>query len=408
MTKFRDKFFCPAPWSHLYYQMNSPSPCHIIRNNQLNMTVEEYHNSDWLKEIKTDMIEGRIPKQCTNCKSKEDLGLKSTRGATWRYYGVGPEPEYENMWFYNKFDVDTPSHIRRLELRFSNLCNMKCRMCDETSSSEWALEKKKHNLAPSMINNVGGLQDTNSSHVIKITQDKIDALKNVELLKHLNRVCFTGGEPLLIKEYYDYMDFLIDSGLNKQTDIELFTNCSVYNPLFVDRLSKFKHVELTMSIDGVGKTAEYIRHGMPWETIKKNVLTFNNLPKPIKPSVNVAISAFTLLDVSSLAKFLMELYEINSTIGVKCYTVLMPGLRFQSAPLHLQKIMLAQIDQAIETLTVSNYDIFRNELTNIRTELLTSKEMYLKSFYEQIKTFDEIRNENFEETFGLKLYPPAI
>jgi sulfatase maturation enzyme AslB (radical SAM superfamily) len=246
-------------------------------------------------------------------------------------------------------------------------------MCDETSSSEWALEKKKFNLAPSMVNNIDGLQDTNSTHVIKITEDKIDALKNVELLKHLTRVCFTGGEPLIIKEYYDYMDFLIDNGLNTQTDIELFTNCSVYNPLFVDRLNKFKHVELTMSIDGVGKTAEYIRHGMSWETIKKNVLTFNSLPSPIKLYVNVAISAYTLLDVSSLAKFLMELYSTNPTIGIKCYTVLMPGLRFQAAPLHLQKIMLAQIDEAIETLTVPNYDIFRNELINLRNTLITWK-----------------------------------
>jgi len=408
MTKFRDKFFCPAPWSHLYYQMNSPSPCHIIRNNQLNMTVEEYHNSDWLKEIKTDMIEGRVPKACSNCKAKEDLGLKSTRGATWRYYNVGPEPEYENMWFYNKFDVDTPSHIRRLELRFSNLCNMKCRMCDETSSSEWALEKKKHNLSPSSVNNIGGFQDTNSTHVIRITEDKIDALKNVELLTHLQRVCFTGGEPLLIKEYYDYMDFLIDSGLNKQTDIELFTNCSVYNPLFVDRLNKFKHVELTMSLDGVGKTAEYIRHGMPWSTIQKNVLKFNSLPKPIKLYVNVAISGYTLLDVSSLAKFLMQLYETNPTIGIKCYTVLMPGLRFQCAPIHLQKVMLAQMEEAIETLNVPNFDIFRNELINLRTELLTWKEIRVNTFYEFTKQYDEIRNENFEETFGLKLYPPAI
>ena len=407
MTKFRDKFFCPAPWSHLYYQMNSPSPCHIIRNNQLNMTVEEYHNSDWLKEIKTDMVEGRVPKACSNCKAKEDLGLKSTRGAMWKYYGIGPEPEYENMWFYNKFDVDTPSHIRRLELRFSNLCNMKCRMCDETSSSEWALEKKKYNLAPSIVNNIDGLQDTNSSHVIRITEDKIDALKNVELLTHLVRVCFTGGEPLLIKEYYDYMDFLIDSGLNKQTDIELFTNCSVYNPLFVDRLNKFKHVELTMSLDGVGKTAEYIRHGMPWSTIQKNVLKFNSLPKPIKIYVNVAISAYTLLDVSSLAKFLMELYETNPTIGIKCYTVLMMGLRFQCAPNHLQKVMLEQLNEAIDTLTVPNFDIFRNELINLRTELLTWKEIRVNTFYDFTKQYDEIRNESFEETFGLKLYPPA-
>jgi sulfatase maturation enzyme AslB (radical SAM superfamily) len=224
-------------------------------------------------------------------------------------------------------------------------------------------------------------------------------------MKHLNRVCFTGGEPLLIKEYYDYLDFLIDNGLNNQTDIELFTNCSVYNPKFVERLNKFKHVELTMSIDGVGKTAEYIRHGMSWETIHKNVLTFNSLPKPIKLYVNVAISAFTLLDVANLSKFLMQLYATNPTIGIKCYTVLMPGTRFRSAPIHLQKIMLSQIDEAIEILTAPNYAIFRTELCNLRTTLLELKEVDVKTFYEFTQKLDEIRNESFEDTFGLTLYP---
>jgi sulfatase maturation enzyme AslB (radical SAM superfamily) len=405
MAKFSEKFFCPAPWIHMYYQVNSPSPCHIIRNHHLNMTPEEYVNSDWLKRIKTDMVEGRVPSECSNCKQKEDLGLKSTRGATWRYYNVGPEPNYEDMWFYNKFDADTPTEIHRLELRFSNLCNMKCRMCDETSSSEWALEKKKHNLPPNRITNPNGIVDITTSHILKITEDKIDGLKDTQLMSNLQRVCFTGGEPLIIKEYYDYLDFLIESELNKQADIELFTNCSVYNPLFVDRLNKFKNVNLVMSIDGVGKTAEYIRHGMPWETIKKNVHTFNSLQKPIQLYVNVAISAYTLLDVSSLAKFLMELFEANNTLAIKCYTVLMPGQRFQNAPLHLQKKMIEEVDKALEILTAPNFLILKNELTNIRSKLVLEEELLVDSFYKFTRGFDSIRNENFEEVFNLPLYP---
>lgn len=407
MPKFSEKFFCPAPWSHIYYQVNSPSPCHIIRNHHLNMTPEEYFKSDWLKRIKTDMIEGRVPKECTNCKNKEDLGLKSTRGAMWKYFNVGPEPNYEDQWFYNKFDIDSPTFLRRIELRFSNLCNMKCRMCDETSSSEWALEKKQHNLLPNRINNPGGAVDTTKNHIIKITEDKIAGLKDTALMSELRRVCFTGGEPFLIKEYYDYMDFLIESGLHKQADVELFTNCSVYNPLFIERLYKFKNVEFVMSIDGVGKTAEYIRHGTPWSTIEKNVLLLNQLRSPINLYVNVAISAYTLLDVANLARFLMKLRETNDTIGVKCYTVLMPGLRFQHAPKHLQQRMLDQVNEAIEILSSPNYLIFKNELTNIRVKLLEMKEIDVDSFYKFTSTFDNIRNESFEETFGIPMYPES-
>jgi organic radical activating enzyme len=406
MAKFSEKFFCPAPWSHLYYQVNSPSPCHIIRNHHLNMTPEEYFNSDWLKRIKKDMVEGRIPDECRNCKSKEDLGLKSTRGAIWRYYNVGPEPNYEDQWFYNKFDENSPTFPRRIEVRFSNLCNMKCRMCDETSSSEWAREKKKFNLPPNNINNNNGVVDTDTNPILKITEDKIAGLKDMKMLSELRRICFTGGEPFIIKEYYDYLDFLVNSGLSSKLELEIFTNCSVYNPLFVDRLDKFKDVELVMSIDGVGKTAEYIRHGTDWATVEKNVLAFNSLPKPVNAYITVAISAYTLLDVSSLAKFLMTLQEKNANIGIKCYTVLMPGLRFQNAPKHLQERMLAEVEQAIEILTASNYEIFKNELKNLRTKLIPLKENYTNLFYEFTQKFDEIRDENFEQTFGIPLYPP--
>jgi hypothetical protein len=34
--------------------------------------------------------------------------------------------------------------------------------------------------------------------------------------------------------------------------------------------------------------------------------------------------------------------------------------------------------------------------------------MRVEKFYEFTKQFDEIRNESFEDTFGLKLYPPTI
>jgi len=408
MATFSEKFFCPAPWSHMYYQVNAPSPCHIIRNHHLNMTPDEYFNSDWLKKIKRQMIDGVIPEECGNCKTKEDLGLKSTRGAIWHYANIGPEPLYEDQWFYNKFTADSPTYPRRIEVRFSNLCNMKCRMCDETSSSEWALEKKKYNLPPNNpYNNPNGIVETDDTPILRITEDKIAGLKNLEMLQHLRKVCFTGGEPFIIKEYYDYMDFLIDSDLSKKLEIELFTNCSVYNPLFVERLNKFKYVELVMSIDGVGKTAEYIRHGTPWKTIEKNVRAFNLLPAPIRADITVAISAYTLLDVSNLAKFLMTLVADNDRIGIKCYTVLMPGLRFQNAPKHLQQKMLAEVEEAIEILSSPNYAIFRNELKNIRAKLLPLQSNFTDKFYEFTKKFDEIRNESFEETFGISLYPPS-
>ena len=294
---------CPAPWSNVYYQINSPSPCHIIRNGFMNMTMEEYVNSEWLANIKQQLLSGIRPAECKGCQVKEELGLKSTRGAAWGYPNLGEEPYLEDTWF-NDLTADVPTVPRRIELRFSNLCNMKCRMCDETSSSEIAKEKQKFGMPFGGGNNLKNtfFKDTTES-VLRIDDKNIQGLKNLNLLSNLQKVCFTGGEPFLIKGYYDYLDFLIENGFHERIAIELFTNTSVYNKLFVDRLMKFTQVEFTMSIDGVGKTAEYIRHGTDWDVVEKNALTFTSMPMPIMPIVNVAISLYVLLDVCSLAKF---------------------------------------------------------------------------------------------------------
>ena len=404
-TKFRDKFICPAPWTHLYYQINSPSPCHNIRNADLNLTPQEYYKSEWLKNIKQEMLDGKVPDACRACVRKEKLGLKSTRGAFWNYYNSGPEPYYEDMWFYDKLTPEFPQFPSRMEFRFSNLCNMKCRMCDETSSSEWAKEKVKFDLPPNPDNNQDDMFETKKQTNLKITEDKIAGLKDLKLLRFLSKICFTGGEPFLIKEYYDYLDFLIDNKLNSKIEIETFTNCSVYNPLFVDRLLKFKKVELVMSIDGVGKTAEYIRHGTDWDTVSANVRRFNSLGDPFQLYITVAISAYTLLDVSSLSKFLMELSAQNPNILFKGYSVMTRGLNFPNTPDYLRPVMIEQINESIAILTDPNWKVFRTELQNIKTSLLNDipNPKHKDSFYDFTSTMDRVRNESFEETFGLPL-----
>jgi sulfatase maturation enzyme AslB (radical SAM superfamily) len=281
-------------------------------------------------------------------------------------------------------------------------------MCDESSSSEIAKEKQKYNLASDIHNNPGNIffKDSGES-VLRINDDNIQGLKNLELISELRKVCFTGGEPFLIKGYYDYLDFLIEHGFHERVELELFTNTSVYNKLFVDRLLKFPKVEFTMSIDGVGKTAEYIRHGTPWATIEKNALAFNSMPKPIMSIINVAISAYVLLDVSSLASFLMRLYRENNNISIKCYTVLMQELRFTSAPAHLKERILREIDLAVDILDCPNFAIFRNELLNLRPRVLsslnTSRPIDEQRFIEFAQRYDKIRNESFEDTFGIPL-----
>jgi hypothetical protein len=166
---------------------------------------------------------------------------------------------------------------------------------------------------------------------------------------------------------------------------------------------QFNKVQFTMSIDGVGKTAEYQRHGTKWDVVRNNVLRFVNMP--IDVIYNTAISPYVLLDVAALAKFLMELYELNPNIRTRCYSVIAPeALHFENMNADLRKIAIEQIDKAVEILTPSNFDILTKELRGIKHRLETTKPVNPTLFAQYTQVLDVVRDESFEEVFGYKLY----
>lgn len=352
------------------------------------MSPNEYIKSDWLKKIKQDFVNGVVPASCNSCKSREDQGLRSTRGTIWKFHNISEGAELD----ISKYSIEQETSPRRIEVRFSNLCNFKCRMCNEGSSSEIAKEQQSISI-PIYLNG-----STTDSSITKSADSDIEELKQICFDKNLYKVVFTGGEPLLIKEYYDFMDFLIDNKLNESIGIELFTNCSVYNPKFVERLLQFKRVDFIMSIDGVGKTAEYQRHGTNWDVVRENILKFNASPFDI--SFNTAISSYVLLDVSSLAKFLMELYANNNNINTRCYSVHKDqALHHRFMNLNLRKIAINEIDKAISILTPENFKIFVTELKTIKHNLENTDPTTPSKFTNFTRNLDLIRNESFEDTF---------
>ena len=331
-----------------------------------------------MKDIKSDLTEGKVPLSCMICHERESRNLKSTR-----------------QQFLKLNDVNEKT-FNRIELRASNLCNFKCRMCDESSSSEIQKENQRYP-ALKIFTSINKVEFDDDTGLIDDLKEFVDNYPNVD------SVCFTGGEPMLIKSYYQFMDYLIEKNLNETMTLDLYTNCSVYNPLFIDRMLKFKRVLFCMSIDGVGKTAEYQRHGTKWDVVEQNILRYVTMPKEI--IYNTAISPYVLLDVSSLAKFLMRLYELNNTIRTRCYAVFNPkSLHFENMNLDLRKIAIEQIDRAVEILTPSNFDIFTKELKGIKHQLLTTEPKNPKLFAQYTQALDKVRGESFENTFGYKLY----
>lgn len=282
----------------------------------------EFLNSDYLKNLKEKFLKNEYDDTCSGCKRLEDKGLQSIRSH-----------------FFNMYGDSTTEKLTYMELRASNLCNFECKMCDAKSSSLIA------------------------GKVFSISDEDFDEIK--KLAENLKVLTLTGGEPFLIKHYYSLLDHLIEK---QKTDIRLriYTNASVYNQLFIDKILKFNSA-LDLSIDAVGEVAEQQRVGTKWNVVNSNIEKFLALPLPIK--FHTTLTSISILGVDKLAEYFQEILQRYPNCNFTVHTAIKP------AALSIINMIdsadaIASIDRAMPFLDNIKFNQFKNQLVQYRNMLI--------------------------------------
>jgi hypothetical protein len=158
-----------------------------------------------------------------------------------------------------------------------------------------------------------------------------------EIYRKLRVFRMTGGEPLMDKNTFKVLEYVND---NPHGQLELSITSNMCPPdqklmdRFIDLVKKletvrswgdtenfnknsgnnwyvapaYKHFMLFVSLDGYGKQAEYMRHGMDFELLLNNVKTY--LRETHHSSISF-INTFNLLSVPSLYKFLEMILDLR-------------------------------------------------------------------------------------------------
>jgi len=150
------------------------------------------------------------------------------------------------------------------DIRFSNLCNLRCRTCGPTFSSQWYQDQTQ----------LAGPEWARQNRVLNIAgRDKNDMWEQlIPHLDHVEKIYFAGGEPLLMEEHYNILDELERRG---RFDVKLiyntnFTEVKLKDRLVFDYWKKFDSVAVGASLDAMGPRGEYIRKGTDWDQIERN------------------------------------------------------------------------------------------------------------------------------------------
>jgi sulfatase maturation enzyme AslB (radical SAM superfamily) len=351
----------------------------------------DFRSSDMIVELKQEFLAGNTPDDCSNCWDFEKEGFVSLRNSI--FYN---ESEYAD---YQTYTVDTDPPDQYMELRTSNLCNFSCRMCNPLDSNRLGREIKSN---PHLNKYYHGMNSTHD--LVEMSDEYFDQV--LDQLKNVKRLMFTGGEPMIMKRYYDLLDYAIAKGYNKNIVLSFHTNGSVYNPQITERLVQFSTVRIIVSIDGTDSVAEYQRYGTDWPVVAKNTQSFLNLPN-VYPSTNTALSAYNILKLTDLTRFLLSLTKIDNRVSCIPRIVQWPAaMTIDCLNNDLRKIAVDQIIQSIELVSDNqNLANFANECKMCLTELEKPFDpVKYNNFVEFTKDLDFARNQSFEDVFNYKLY----
>lgn len=391
---FKDNgVLCLMPWVHLHVSTTGNAyPCCVSDYSQSvgnirDDNIETLVNSPSMCSLRKNMLEGKKSSICNWCYENEKVADHSFRTTSIKNFG-----HYANELF--QFTDDNgflPNFkMKYLDIRFSNICNMKCRSCGSEFSSQWAQENKNLKL-----------------HFDEIIQkaDKTDSLLN-QVLQHADNIeeaYFAGGEPFITEEHYVILEELIRTGASKKIKLRYSTNMSnlIYKKYdLFDLWKNFGELQISASLDHYGERAEYIRTGTDWATVESNILRLQQVDN-VEIQFNTVVSIFNYPTLGEFFEYLNQKNLKQHHHNVTVSNVSTPEwCNPQNLPKRIKEVATNKlshtIDKFIESRDWSNQALIsaykyanKQHLWNINKEILQKN----------ILRLDIIRNTNFVDVF---------
>jgi hypothetical protein len=298
-------------WSTVFFNSGSSASCHRTKKYAIDPeNFDQFHNLPGKVQAREKMLNGQWPGAgCEYCRRVEESNGVSDRQYQLMLQKDNPGIVPPELWDNPSATSVTPTI---LEVYFKNTCNMKCVYCGPQFSSLWQEENTKFKSTfanPSVQFDIRA--ESHNTHYDKMVDDFWQFLARDEKFKNLKRYHILGGEPFLMKELDDSIDFWNDHG-NPDLLFSIITNLNIPTERFEKYIKKFERLvlgnkiwklQLTASIDGWGTEIEYIRYGLDLNQWKKNFELLINKPW-VSLSINSAISALSIKTMPALIELI--------------------------------------------------------------------------------------------------------
>jgi sulfatase maturation enzyme AslB (radical SAM superfamily) len=342
-------------------------------------TLEEIWQDQPMQKLRADMLNETPNVACGRCYEQEQSGFFSGRKSANKHHGHQIHKLKEN-----------PFEMTYWDIRFSNLCNLKCRSCGHIFSSQWYQDQSK--LAG------GDWKDRNRvlNYAGRTETDMWDQL--LPHIDYVEQIYFAGGEPLLMEEHYRILDELVQ---RKRFDVRLiyntnFTHTDLKGQSVFEYWKQFNSVAVGASLDGSGRYGEYIRKGTEWNKIEQNridmIAICPDVDFYISPTLSI-MNAWHLPDFHQdwVERGLIKPQDLNVNILQDP-----PHYRIDIAPMKYKQRLRIKYQEHLEWL--KNQDPLERASEGFKSAInfmmATDNTQLIDTFWRKTHELDSIRSEH--------------
>lgn len=295
-----NKFYCVIPWSEVHINNDGTyQSCGSHKNNKSstpfgsthnvhNMTIKQWMSSQYQIEARIKKAANQPEPLCATCYQEDEVGKNSKRTRELGKYPTIP------IEYYQPTVTSLP---RSFHILLGNDCNLACKMCGPLYSSRIAAEQKRIGIWNGSVRQTW-TDDQQAWNML------VDTMLRAENLEYVHLI---GGEPLIMPRFFELIDALYNAG---KTDIYIgfTTNGMVFNKDLMQKLQAFRHVDIGISLEGLGATNDFCRTGVNTELVKQNLekyLTYRD-PGHIYVVLRTVPSAITVHELDKLYLWAIE------------------------------------------------------------------------------------------------------
>jgi len=377
---------CNYPFRHLYVETNGHQKLCCMPNEFIEKNDGYRHfkmtdglvsgwNSDYMKQVRINMLKGNKVSACKKCYTLEANGQQSLRMA------AGQINETVQQKYISKCAPDGTMETMPddIELHFGNVCNLKCRMCSHKFShsiGKELLEIKKDD--PTFFQwiqkqggNVNNWSTGDLSEKYEWFKDK-NVLKKVfeDIHNHVKSLRIIGGEPTVIPEFWELFEYLSSRGSLKDKKINITTNGTNTNPKMLRWFKEAGKIEIMFSLDALGPRNRYIRYPSDWDTLMRNLDIYKKISESNTNSIRYFIAVTPqILNVDQLTELCLHFEKVGHYVDINPDVVSPRILDFNYFPLEYKKKVIEKLQTGLDKVkSKKNVSRIQSIINTLKTD----------------------------------------